>query len=335
METLCIADINNMASAQVKNLYWKLSQTEMGRTVTGFLDYLNVEAGLSENTILGYGRDLAAFLDYCMDHSVGKIESISPETIFGFIRYQAGQRTNGKIIGPAKSEATINRSLVAVKMLLRFSLMTGLIKDDFISVLEGPKPWQRLPVVCGKEKVLQLLKAPTNEDPFYLRDKAILEVLYATGARASEVAGLKVQNTNLRIGYVRCLGKGNKERIIPLGKTATGVISDYLEDADTGRGKLIKPHSKDALFLSRTGRALDRIEIWRIVKKYALRSGMPEKLTAHTLRHCFATHMLSGGADLRSLQEMLGHVDIATTQIYTHVDNERLKNIHKQFHPRA
>lgn len=324
-----------MASTQVKNLYSRLCESEMGRSVTRFLDYLNVEAGLAENTILGYGRDLVLFTDYCSDHSIRQIGSVRPETVYAFIRYQAGQKTEHKTIAQPKSEATINRSLVAVKMMLRFSLMTGLITEDFISVLEGPKPWQRLPTVCGKEKVLQLLQAPTNDDPFYLRDKAILEVLYATGARASEVAGLKVQNANLRIGYVRCLGKGNKERIIPLGKTAAGVISDYLEDADDGRAKLVKSHSKDALFLSRTGRPLDRIEIWRIVKKYALRSSMPKKLTVHTLRHCFATHMLSGGADLRSLQEMLGHVDIATTQIYTHVDNERLKKIHKQFHPRA
>lgn len=323
-----------MASSQVKNLHLKLSQSAMGQTVTRFLDYLNVEAGLSENTILGYGRDLAAFTDYCKDNSVRQIDGVVPETVFGFIRYQAGQKTDSGKIGKAKSEATINRSLVAVKMLLRFSLMSGLINEDFISVLEGPKPWQKLPTVCGKDKVIRLLNAPVPEDPYYLRDKAILEVLYATGTRASEVAGLKVQNVNLKIGYVRCFGKGSKERIIPLGKTAGDVVSDYLEDADTGRAKLAKPHSKDILFISRTGRPLDRIEIWRIVKKYALRSGMPKKLTVHTLRHCFATHMLSGGADLRSLQEMLGHVDISTTQIYTHVDNERLKNIHKQFHPR-
>jgi integrase/recombinase XerD len=323
-----------MASAQVKNLYSKLSQSQMGQTVTRFLDYLNVEAGLSENTILGYGRDLVMFTDYCSSKSIRGIKEVKPETVFGFIRYQAGQKTDGKSIAQKKCEASINRSLVAVKMLLRFSLMTKLIKEDFISILEGPKPWQKLPTICGKEKVLELLNAPTCDDPYYLRDKAILELLYATGARASEVAGLKVHNINLRIGYVRCLGKGNKERIIPLGKTAAEVICDYLEDADTGRAILKKTHSKDALFLSRTGRPLDRIEIWRIVKKYALRSSMPKKLTVHTLRHCFATHMLSGGADLRSLQEMLGHVDIATTQIYTHVDNERLKSIHKQFHPR-
>jgi len=306
----------------------------MGQTVTRFLDYLNVEAGLSENTILGYGRDLITFSDYCSSKSAGSIEKVTPETVFGFIRHQAGERPKGQPSVQGKSEASINRALVAIKMLLRFSLMTGLITENFISILDGPKPWQKLPTVCGKDKVLKLLNAPTVDEPYYLRDKSILELLYATGARASEVANLKTQSINLRVGYVRCIGKGNKERIIPLGNTAADTISDYLEDADAGRARLAKPHSKDALFISRTGRPLDRIEIWRIVKKYALRSGMPKKLTVHTLRHCFATHMLSGGADLRSLQEMLGHADISTTQIYTHVDNERLKNIHKQFHPR-
>ena len=163
----------------------------------------------------------------------------------------------------------------------------------------------------------------------------MLELLYATGTRASELANLKTSDLHMSIGYIRCIGKGQKERVIPLGKTAIKYVSNYLEDADDGRFKLAKPNSADHLFLSRTGKPLDRIDIWRIVKKYALRAGMPESLSAHTLRHCFATHMLSGGADLRSLQEMLGHADIATTQIYTHVDNDRLKEIHQKYHPRA
>jgi integrase/recombinase XerD len=181
---------------------------------------------------------------------------------------------------------------------------------------------------------MTLLTAPTPDDPYYLRDKAILEMLYATGARASEVATMQTNNLNLKIGYLRCIGKGSKERIIPLSKAAIAAIADYLEDAETGRNKLAKPFSKNNLFLSRTGRSLDRIDIWRIVKKYAARTSLPKNMTVHTLRHCFATHLLSGGANLRSVQEMLGHVDIATTQIYTHVDQERLRSIHKKFHPR-
>ena len=176
-----------------------------------------------------------------------------------------------------------------------------------------------------------LLESPDKKEPYYLRDKAILELLYATGARAAEVATMKISNLNLDIGYLRCIGKGNKERIIPMGKAAIAAVRDYLSEL---RPRLANVLSEDFLFLSRTGRSLSRIEIWRMVKKYALRAGMPKNLTVHTLRHCFATHLLSGGADLRSVQEMLGHVDISTTQIYTHVDQGRLRKIHKEFHPR-
>ncbi len=210
-------------------------------------------------------------------------------------------------------------------------MLTGLLHEDFTSILEGPKLWQKLPVVCNKQKVIDLLDTPTTDDPFYLRDKALLEMLYATGMRASEVAGLKISALNFSIGYLRCLGKGNKERIIPLGKTAIEVTKLYLQDL---RPNLVKPAGGDFLFLSRTGRAMTRVDIWRVVKKYARRAGLPRKMTVHTLRHCFASHLLSGGADLRSLQEMLGHVDIATTQIYTHVDQDRLRSIHKKYHPR-
>jgi integrase/recombinase XerD len=175
------------------------------------------------------------------------------------------------------------------------------------------------------------MNSPDEKAPYYYRDTALLEILYATGARASEAAGMKLADLNLNIGYVRCLGKGQKERIVPLNKTAIAAVQLYMEQL---RSKLVKPFSGDFLFLSRTGRALSRIEIWRIVKKYARLAGLSRQMTAHTLRHCFATHLLSGGADLRSVQEMLGHVDIATTQIYTHVDQDRLRNIHKKFHPR-
>jgi integrase/recombinase XerD len=175
------------------------------------------------------------------------------------------------------------------------------------------------------------MNAPSEDEPFYLRDKAMLELLYATGIRASELAGLKIADLNLDIGYLRCLGKGNRERIVPVGKVACEATAEYLAKLRPG---LAKPFSDNSLMLSRTGRPMGRIEVWRLVKKYAMRAGMPRKLTAHTLRHCFATHLLTGGADLRSVQEMLGHVDIATTQIYTHVDQERLREIHRNFHPR-
>jgi integrase/recombinase XerD len=221
--------------------------------------------------------------------------------------------------------------LVAIKLLLRFAKYTGLLQEDFTAVLEGPKLWQRLPVVCNKKQVMDLLNAPAPAEPFYLRDKAMLELLYATGMRASELGGLKKSWLNLDVGYLRCLGKGNRERVIPLGRTAIAATREYLVRL---RPLLVKPFSDDYLLLSRTGRPMNRIDIWRLTKKYALRAGMPRNLTVHTLRHCFATHLLAGGADLRSVQEMLGHVDIATTQIYTHVDQERLKRVHSKYHPR-
>jgi integrase/recombinase XerD len=230
-----------------------------------------------------------------------------------------------------KAEASQKRSLVAIRMFLRFGRLNGLVEDDFTGILDGPKLWQKLPVVCSKKQVVDLLEAPSPKEKYYLRDRAMLELLYATGVRASELAGLKVSDVNLDVGYLRCIGKGSRERVIPLGKVAAAATVDYLEDMRT---KLVKPFSGDYLLLSRTGRPMSRIEIWRLIKKYAVRAGMPRNLTVHTLRHCFATHLLAGGADLRSVQEMLGHVDISTTQIYTHVDNERLREIHRKYHPR-
>jgi len=311
-----------MVSTQLQTLQNRLLTEPLGTTVGQFLDYLAVEAGLSENTSLAYGRDLMNFAGYCKSRGISKLEQVEPKLIYSYLRMLSKER---------KAETTISRALVAVKMLLRFGMLTGLLHEDFTSILEGPKLWQKLPVVCNKQKVIDLLGTPTTDDPFYLRDKSLLEMLYATGMRASEVADLKISDLNFSIGYLRCLGKGKKERIIPLGKVAIEVTKLYLQDL---RPNLVKPSGRDFLFLSRTGRAMNRVDIWRVVKKYARRAGLPRKITVHTLRHCFASHLLSGGADLRSLQEMLGHVDIATTQIYTHVDQDRLRSIHKKYHPR-
>lgn len=311
-----------MLNNQVKLLKERLAGCPLGKSVIHFLDYMTVEAGLSTNTLLGYGRDLMGFCDYCSQKNIGDLGSIAAVTVYGYLQQlaQTGLREN-----------SLSRALVAIKMLLRFGLMTGTSKDDFTDSLEGPKLWKRLPGVCSREQVFHLLDTPQPEDPYYARDKAMLFLLYATGARAGEVVGMTLRDVNLDVGYVRCFGKGRKERIVPLGKTAAACLRTYLTEQ---RPALLKPHSPDTLFLSRTGEALDRTNLWRIVKKYALRAGMPKKMTVHTLRHCFATHLLSGGADLRSLQEMLGHADVRTTQIYTHVDQDRLKAIHKKFHPR-
>ena len=306
-----------MFSTQTKSICKKLLDLPLGRIVKDFLDYLTIEAGLSNNTILAYGRDLRDFLEYCKSRGISKLQQIEPILIRNYLRVLDQNQ---------KSESSIKRNLVAIRMLLRFSKLTGLIEDDMTSILESPKIWQKLPVICNKQQVMELINAPKPSEPFYLRDKAMLELLYAT-----ELAGLKIPDINLDIGYLRCLGKGNRERVIPIGKAAIVATIEYLSEL---RPELAKPFSDDFLLLSRTGLPLGRIDIWRLVRKYAIRAGMPRNLTTHTLRHCFATHLLAGGADLRSVQEMLGHVDIATTQIYTHVDQERLRKIHKKYHPR-
>jgi integrase/recombinase XerD len=312
-----------MASVQIQSVGEKLLSLPLGEQAKGFLDYLTIEAGLAGNTILAYGRDLVGFLEYCRKNKIRQLGQIRPALIQNYLRILTKAER--------KSESSIKRCLVAVRMFLRFGKLTGLVKDDFGSILEGPKLWQRLPTICSKKQVIDIINAVCPEQPFYLRDRAMLELLYATGVRASEMAGLKTGDLNVDIGYLRCIGKGNRERVIPVGKVASAAVVEYIREL---RPKLVKPESSDFLLLSRTGRPMSRIEIWRLTKKYAIRAGMPKNLTVHTLRHCFATHLLAGGADLRSVQEMLGHVDIATTQIYTHVDQERLREIHRKYHPR-
>jgi integrase/recombinase XerD len=311
-----------MPSVQTQTISNKLDELPLGRLVRDFLGYLTVEGGLSDNTIQGYGRDLRDFLEFCKSGKVSEIKQIRPALIQKYMIILAkGDR----------AEASAKRALVAIRMFLRFGKLNGLVEDDFTGILEGPKLWQRLPIICSKKQVVDLLEAPLPKEKYYLRDKAILELLYATGVRASEVAGLKISDLNLDVGYLRCIGKGSRERVIPLGRMAAAATLEYLKDM---RPKLAKSFSGDFLLLSRTGRPMGRIEIWRLIKRYAARAGMPKNLTVHTLRHCFATHLLAGGADLRSVQEMLGHVDISTTQIYTHVDQERLREIHRKYHPR-
>ena len=311
-----------MPSTQTQTVSDDLVRLPLGPYVKSFLNYLRVEAGLAENTILGYGRDLRGLLEHCESEGISELHQLTPIVI------QSYQKT---LTQSSKAESSMKRCVVAIRMFLRFARLTGLVENDFTELLEGPKLWQKLPTIASKQQMIDLLNAPSEKEPFHLRDKAMLELLYATGLRASELAGLKISDLNLDIGYLRCLGKGGRERVVPVGKAAIAATADYLANL---RPNLARPEGGDFLLLSRTGLPLGRIEIWRLVKKYAARAGMPRNLTVHTLRHCFATHLLTGGADLRSVQEMLGHVDIATTQIYTHVDQERLRKIHKQYHPR-
>jgi len=230
--------------------------------------------------------------------------------------------------------ASIARHIVALRMFFRYLQLEGVLQENLAELLGSQKLWERIPQVLSPKLVDRFLQAPRRHDPFWLRDRALLELLYATGCRASELSHLKSNNVHLTDGFCVCHGKGNKQRIAHLGRPAANAVSTYLENErpDLAAAAASLP---PWLLLSRRGRRLRREAIWSLVKKYALRAGVPQSISPHTLRHSFATHLLAGGADLRQVQEMLGHASIATTQIYTHVEQSRLKKIHDKFHPRA
>jgi integrase/recombinase XerD len=291
--------------------------------VEAFLRQLKVEAGLAENTLIAYRHDLMSLAGFCTEQRI-ELKTITIRHVQAFM---IGLRENAGL-----AESSIARRLVAVKLFMRYCLQNGHVNDDIATLIETPKKWQHIPRVLSQQDVDKLLGLPDEmEDPLALRDRAILELFYATGLRVSELVGLTLSSVHLDIGYLRCIGKGNRERVVPVGSRAVEALEVYLRDL---RPQLIEGASTDRLFVSRTGKALDRTNCWRLVVKYARQMGVAGRLSPHTLRHCFATHLLAGGADLRVVQELLGHADISTTQIYTHVDNTRLKAIHRQFHPR-
>jgi integrase/recombinase XerD len=290
-------------------------------SVKRFLDYLFVECGLSGATIVAYQNDLVRFWKTIDALDVDR-EDIDIDVVR---QHLVELRDSGLNV------ASIARHLAAIKMFLRYLFAEKLIRRDVAALIESPKKWRNLPDTLHPTDVERLLDAPDEAGEFYLRDRALLELLYATGMRVSELVDLSGDRLNLHVGYVRVIGKGRKERIIPVGSVALAALHDYLTIL---RPQLAGYHSGDRVFLSRTGRPLDRSAVWRIVRKCATGAGIRKHVSPHTLRHCFATHLLQGGADLRVVQELLGHVDVATTQIYTHVDNERLRSIHQKFHPR-
>ncbi len=225
------------------------------------------------------------------------------------------------------------RHLVALKMFYRFLRLEERTTDGTVDLLSSPSLWERIPQVLSPENVEKLLAAPQEGDRFFLRDRAILETLYATGSRASEVVGLKMDDLYLDAAFLKCMGKGSKQRVVPLGRPAIAALAAYIGDQ---RAKLTRAATDSPwVFVSRGGRALTREMLWVIVKKYVRRAGLNARVSPHTLRHSFATHLLAGGADLRTVQELLGHANIRTTQMYTHVDRERLRSVHRKFHPRG
>jgi len=289
--------------------------------VKRFLDYLFVECGLAGSTVTTYQRILTAFWEHLVAREVEPGE-ISMDDV---LQYLIALQERGLAV------ATVARDLATIKVFLRHLFAERVLRRDLASLIESPKRWRTIPETVRLDQVEALLNAPDPCDEFYLRDRGLLELLYATGMRVSEVADLGVDQINLKLGYVRCIGKGRKERIVPVGRAAIAAVDEYVEVL---RPRLLGVRHTSVLFLSRTGRRLDRTNIWRLVRKYAVIAGIDAPLSPHTLRHCFGTHLLAGGADLRIVQELLGHADVTTTQIYTHVDVAQLKQVHRTFHPR-
>ena len=287
-----------------------------------FLLHLASERGLADNTLLGYRRDLEDIQDTFEKRGL----SLTTADADAFRDYLQNQRRMGR------STKTVARRLAAIRVFLRYLATQGHDAVGILQQLERPKPEQSLPKILSRAQVMQLIGAPNPKSMLFARDVAILELLYASGLRASELCDLKTRDVNLQVGCVRVLGKGMKERIVPLGRAAAEAVHRYIGECRT---KLDKTGTSELLFLSRTGKPLERIGLWMIVEKYGRSSGLLKEVSPHTLRHCFASHLLGGGADLRIVQELLGHSDIATTQIYTHVDQDRLRAIHKKFHPRG
>jgi integrase/recombinase XerD len=295
----------------------------MDEFIDGFLNYLSVERGLSRNTIISYSQDLKNYSEYLKSRSVKSFSATTKNDIVGFMMVRKDQKLAAN---------SIARSLAAIRMFYRFLVRERILKTDPSSLVDSPKLWKKIPETLSVNEVESLLSAPNVRDEKQgARDRAILETLYATGMRVSEAVNLKSDNVNMDIGFLRCIGKGDKERIIPLGKKAIISIKRYLE---ISRPKLLKNKESDALFLSRSGKKISRQSLWKMIKHYAKLARIKKPMRPHILRHSFATHLLERGADLRSVQEMLGHANISTTQLYTHINKERLKSIHRMYHPR-
>lgn len=295
----------------------------MEQMVDTYMLHLKVERGLAQNTLDSYRRDLNKFTRYLRRHDVDNLADVDRRTIMSFIEDLHTQR---------RAPATISRNLAAIRSFYSFLVVENLVKTNPASELDAPKIPKRLPNVMTVSQVATLLEQPNTRTPAGLRDKAMLELLYATGIRVSELVELNIVDVNLEMGFLRCLGKGSKERIVPMGKSAIEAVANYMQN---GRGKLLRNSEEQAVFLNFHGGRLTRQGFWKILKKYVRQAGFQGDITPHTLRHSFATHLLENGADLRAVQEMLGHSDIATTQIYTQVTAIHLRDVYQQSHPRA
>lgn len=284
--------------------------------IDGFLSYLRVEKGLSVNTLESYSHDLEMYRKHLGKKDLVRLKA---SDVSSFLKFLYARKLKPR---------SAARALAAVRGIHKFLVLEKATVENPTTTVDAPRSWSPLPHFLNMEEVDRLLAAPGTSTPRALRDRAMLEVLYATGLRVSELIGLKLDGVNIESGFVRCMGKGSKERIVPIGVSAAVAVREYLEE---GRGR----KATDYLFLNHRGNPLSRMGFWKILKGYGVKAGITRKLTPHVMRHSFATHLLERGADLRAVQMMLGHTDISTTQIYTHVIRERLKEVYKSFHPRA
>ncbi len=288
-----------------------------------YLNHLAVEKGASLNTLDAYSRDIRQFLDFAAAAAGVPPLGVTPEHVTAFLVELRGQ---------GLSSTSLNRKLAAIRGFYRYLLREARVEENPLARIEVARTWMRLPGTLSREEMESLLGQPAEATPAGIRDRAILELLYASGIRVSELTGLTLNRVNRQMGFLVTVGKGRKERIVPVGRSALQWLGRYIEQA---RPVFLKKRSSSVLFLNRSGEAFTRQGLWKLIKKYARMAGLERKVHPHTFRHSFATHLLEGGADLRSVQVMLGHADISTTQIYTHVTRERLKEVHRKFHPRG
>lgn len=288
-----------------------------------YLNYLLIERGVAENTLEAYGRDLRRFLLIVQEKGFTDLRQVLPETV---VEYLVRIKEEGL------SANSMNRSLAALRGFYKYLLAEKMIEQSPLANIELAKVWMRLPDTISKEEMSLILAQPGMETAQGVRNSAMLELLYATGIRVSELIGLTMNSINWQVGFLVVMGKGSKERVVPIGKTAYDCTKLYVEQV---RQQLMQSKNTDVLFLNRFGKKFTRQGFWKMVVRYAEKSGLQKKVHPHTFRHSFASHLLEGGADLRTVQVMLGHADISTTQIYTHITRDRLKEIHQKYHPRG
>ncbi len=288
-----------------------------------YYNHLLIEKGAAGNTLDAYGRDLNRYVSYLETAGIAGIQEATSQTVVDFLV---------QIRGEGLSANSMNRSIAALRGFYKFLLHEKILDESPLAHIELAKVWMRLPDTVSREEMDKILSQPGDATPAALRDSAMLELLYATGLRVSELISLTMNSINWQVGFLTVMGKGGKERVVPVGKTAYDTVRRYVDEA---RPKLVKAKTTDVLFLNRFGGAFTRQGLWKIIIHYAQKAGLQKSVHPHTFRHSFASHLLEGGADLRAVQVMLGHSDISTTQIYTHVTKDRLKEIHSRFHPRG